>query len=163
MIDFSLMSHPIEEILRKAYAAFGVGDVDGYLAPCIDEFVFEINGNGGIAGTYTGKAGLYDLAGKAMSITGGTFHEDVEDVLANDDYAVVLVRHQFIRGGVAWDYQSAHLYKTADGKLVSCRELPYDAAQFDEAWGASPAASGSDESASFRPMKTPPVPVLIKK
>lgn len=31
--------------------------------------------------TYVGRQGLYDLAGKAMSITGGTFHEEVEDVL----------------------------------------------------------------------------------
>jgi hypothetical protein len=52
---------------------------------------------GGLAGTHIGRDELYDLAGKAMSITDGTFHEEVEDVLANDRYAVVLARHRFTR------------------------------------------------------------------
>src|SRR5690242_9018129 len=33
MIDFDLMAHPMETVLREAYAAFGRGDVDGYLQP----------------------------------------------------------------------------------------------------------------------------------
>jgi hypothetical protein len=42
---------------------------------------------------------VYDLAAKAMSITGCTFHEEVEDVLANDNHAVVLAQHRFTRNG----------------------------------------------------------------
>jgi hypothetical protein len=67
---------------------------------------FTSRGIGGIAGTYTGHAGLYALAGKAMFLRGGAFREDVEDILANDNHAVVLVRHRFTRDGQLKDYRT---------------------------------------------------------
>ena len=99
------MTHPLEATIREAYAAFGRGDVDGYLRPCTEDFEFHVPGGGGIGGIYVGKDGLYDLARKAMQITGGTFHEEVEDVLANDQHAVVLARHRFTRDGSSRDYK----------------------------------------------------------
>lgn len=44
---------------------------------------------------------MYDLAAKALALSAGTFHEEVEDVLANDKHAVVLARHRFQRDGKA--------------------------------------------------------------
>ena len=129
------MAHPMEATVREAYAAFGRGDLDGYLRSCTEEFAFNVPGDGGIAGTYVGKGGMYDLAGKAMSITGGTFHEEVEEVLANDRYAVVLARHRFTRDGSQKDYRTAHVYEISDGKLVRCFEQPRDPAAFEDAWG----------------------------
>jgi ketosteroid isomerase-like protein len=135
------MSHPLEAIIREAYAAFGRGDIDGYMQPCTEDFTFNVPGQGGISGTYTGKQGLYDLAGKAMAISGGTFHEEVEDVLANDHHAVVLARHRFTREGSSKDYRTAHVYMVSQGKLASCFEQPRNPASFDDAWGSSQALS----------------------
>ena len=129
------MTHTLEGIIREAYAAFSRGDIDGYLRPCAEDFAFHVPGHGGIAGKYVGKQGLYDLASKAMSITGGTFHEEVEDVLANDDHAVVLARHRFTRDNSLKDYRTAHVYEIRDGKLAQCFEQPRDPASFDDAWG----------------------------
>jgi ketosteroid isomerase-like protein len=131
------MAHELEATIRKAYAAFGRGDIDGYLKPCTEDFGFHVPGHGGIAGTYVGKQGLYDLAAKAMSITGGTFHEEVEDVLANDNHAVVLARHRFTRNGSPKDYRTAHVYEVSEGKLTQCFEQPRDPASFEDAWGTS--------------------------
>jgi ketosteroid isomerase-like protein len=125
----------MEGILRDAYAAFGRGDIDGYLRPCAVNFAFHVPGDSGIAGTYIGRDGLYDLAGKAVSITDGTFHEEVEDVLANDRYAVVLARHRFTRDGGLKEYRTAHVYEISEGKLDRCFEQPRDPAAFDDAWG----------------------------
>jgi ketosteroid isomerase-like protein len=130
------MAHPLEASVREAYAAFGRGDIDGYLQLCAEDFAFHVPGHGEIAGTYIGKQGIYDLAGKAMTITGGTFHEEVEDVLANDNHVVVLARHQFTRNGSLKDYRTAHVYEISAGKLARCFEQPRDPAGFDEAWGA---------------------------
>jgi ketosteroid isomerase-like protein len=129
------MNHPLEAIIREAYAAFGRGDVDGYLRACTEEFEFHVPGVGGISGTYIGKDGLYALAEKAMTITGSTFREIVEDVLANDLHAVVLARHRFTRDGAPRSYRTAHVYEIRDGKLARCFEQPRDQAAFDEAWG----------------------------
>ena len=70
-----------------------------------------------------------------MTITAGTFHEEIEDVLANDNHAVVLARHRFIRDRVARDYRTAHLYEIRAGKLARCYEQPRDLMVFDAAWG----------------------------
>jgi uncharacterized protein len=141
VIHSSSMVHPLEGIIREAYAAFGRGDIDGYLQPCTEDFTFHVPGHGGIAGKYLGRQGLYDLARKVMAITGGSFREEVEDVLTNDNHAVVLARHRFTRDGSFKDYSTAHVYEIRDGKLAVCFEQPRDPASFEDAWLSSQALS----------------------
>jgi ketosteroid isomerase-like protein len=129
------MAHSLESTIREAYAAFGRGDVDGYLKPCTEDFTFNIPGRGAIAGAWRGKEGLCELARMAMEVTQGSFREEVEDVLANEQHAVVLARHQFTRDGQPRHYRTAHVYDIRDGRLVNCWEQPQDLSLFDEAWG----------------------------
>ena len=129
------MPHSLESAIREAYAAFGRGDVDGYLQHCTQDFNFNIPGHGSIAGSWRGKDGMNELARMAMEVTHGSFREEVEDVLANDHHAVVLARHQFTRNGQSHDYRTAYVYDVRDGKLAKCWEQPQDLSIFDEAWG----------------------------
>ncbi len=129
------MSHQLEGIIREAYAAFGIGDVDGYLSACTTDFTFSVPGRAGISGIWVGHQGLWALAGAAMQLTGGTFTEEVEDVLANDEHAVVLAVHRFTRDGSAKEYRTAHVYNVKDGKLAQCFEQPRDPEAFEDAWG----------------------------
>ena len=129
------MPHPTEAIIREAYAAFARGDLDGYFRACLEDWNFNIAGQGAIAGTYRGKEGLYDLAGKAMAATSSTFQEDVEDVLANDEHGIVLARQRFTRDGQQQEYRTVHVYEIRDGKLAACWEHPRDQSAFDAAWG----------------------------
>jgi ketosteroid isomerase-like protein len=129
------MAHPLEQIIREAYAAFARGDLDGYFRACSEDWQFNIGGTGAIAGAYRGKPGLYELAQKAMAATAGTFQEEVEDVLANDQHGIVLARHRFIRGGHQQEYRTVHVYEIRGGKLAACWEHPRDQASFDAAWG----------------------------
>lgn len=131
------MAHPTEATIREAYAAFGRGDLDGYFRACSEDWSFSVAGQGAIAGTYRGKQGLYELARKAMAATGGTFQEDVEDVLANDQHGIVFARHRFTRGGLQQEYRTVHVYEILNGKLFACWEHPRDQAAFDAAWGPS--------------------------
>jgi len=131
------MSHSLDETIREAYAAFSRGDIDGYFKSCTADFTFNIPGKGGISGIWAGKQGLQDLAQQAMALSGGTFHEEVEDVLANDRYAVVLARHRFTRDHSPKDYRTAHIYEVRNGQLARCFEQPRDAAAFHDAWGSS--------------------------
>ena len=129
------MAHPLEATIREAYVAFGRGDVDGYLQACTEDFAFNIPGRGAIAGSWRGKSGLWELARLAMEVTGGSFREEVEDVLANDHHAIMLARHQFTRDGQSKEYRTAHVYDMHDGQLAQCWEQPQDLSTFDEAWG----------------------------
>jgi uncharacterized protein len=135
------MAHGLEATIREAYAAFGRGDVDGYLQPCTQDFSFNIPGRGAIAGSWRGREGLYELARMAMEATGGSFREEVEDVLANDHHAVVLARHRFTRDGRSREYRTAHVYEIHNGRLARCWEQPQDLMEFDEAWGIVQARS----------------------
>lgn len=129
------MPHPLEQTIREAYAAFGRGDLDGYLSACTPDFAFNVPGKNFMGGKFRGKAGLYELAGRVMQATGLSFEETVEDVFANDKRAVVLVTHRFQRAGEMKRYESAHVYTVRDGKLAECWEQPRDQAIFDDAWG----------------------------
>jgi uncharacterized protein len=129
------MASSLEEMIREAYAAFGRGDLDGYLSACTEDFSFHVPGHGAISGSFLGRSGLFDLAGLAMTVSGGTFSEEVEDVLANDRHAVVLARHSFLRSGTPREYRTAHVYEIRGGKLLRCFEQPRDPEAFDEAWG----------------------------
>jgi len=135
------MAHSLESTIRDAYAAFECGDVDGYLESCSEDFSFNIPGRGAIAGSWRGKEGLHELARKAMEVTGGSFREEVEDALANDQHVVVLARHRFTRDGQSRDYKTAHVYNVRDGKLAVCWEQPQDLSIFDEAWGLAHAGA----------------------
>jgi uncharacterized protein len=129
------MAHALEAMIREAYAAFGRGDVDGYLSACTEDFDIHVPGFSQIAGSYRGKEGLYSLAGKVYVITGGTFQEEVEDVLVNDQHACVLALHRFTRAGHGKEYRTAHVYRISNGKLAECWEQPRDPAAFEDAWG----------------------------
>ena len=135
------MAHPLEIRIRDAYAAFGRGDLDGYLRACTEDFKFHVPGHGGVTGSYVGREGLHELARKVMGISGGTFQEEVEDVLSNDRHAVVLARHRLVREGIPREYRTAHVYEIAEGKLAACFEQPRDPTGFDEAWGPSEGAA----------------------
>jgi ketosteroid isomerase-like protein len=133
------MTHTLEQRVREAYDAFGRGDVDGYLAACTEDFSFHVPGKSGISGIWAGRQGMIDLAGRAMGLSGGTFSEEVEDILTSDKHAVVLARHRFTRDGSPRDYRTAHVYEVRDGKLARCFEQPRDPAEFRDAWGSSEA------------------------
>ena len=129
------MAHPLEDTIRAAYAAFGRGDVDGYLLACTDDFSFNVPGASSVAGIYQGREGIHELGRRAMQLTAGSFQEDVEDVLANDQHAVVLATHRFMRDGELREYETAHIYEISGGKLARCWEQPRDLKAFDAAWG----------------------------
>jgi ketosteroid isomerase-like protein len=57
MIESRDMAHPLEQVILKAYAAFGRGDVDGYLQACAPDFTFHVPWHGRDFGRMGQKAG----------------------------------------------------------------------------------------------------------
>jgi hypothetical protein len=58
------MAHPLEATIREAYAAFGRGDIEGYLKPCTEGFMVIVPGRGRISGTYQGKQDYMNSRGR---------------------------------------------------------------------------------------------------
>ena len=128
------MSHPNEELLRKAYAAFARGDLEEYLRHCTDDIVFHVPGHGPLAGTYTRAEFFTPFISRLMELCDRTFRETVLDVVANDHRGLVLAEHVFQRRGRTHVYRTAHVYRIENGRLAEFREYPEDLYALDAAW-----------------------------
>jgi ketosteroid isomerase-like protein len=128
------MSHPNEDLLRAAYTAFIVGDLEGYLRYCSDDIAFHVPGRNPVSGVYSRAQFVTPFISRVMELCGGTFRETVLDVVANDRRGVVLAEHEFQRKGKTHAYRTVHMYRIDNGKLTDFREYPEDVYAFDEAW-----------------------------
>jgi hypothetical protein len=63
------MSHPNEDVLRNAYAAFSRGDLEGYLSYCSDEIVFHdiLFSNGKQVGDQVGSCVIVALTPEVLA------------------------------------------------------------------------------------------------
>jgi ketosteroid isomerase-like protein len=123
-----------DELLRRAYATFATGDLDGYLAHCTPDLTFTIPGSNQLARVYPRSEFKEKMIGDVMRLTNGTFREEVLDVFTSDRGGVVRAEHSFERGGRTHTYRTLHVYDIRDGKLASFREVPEEAQAFDQAW-----------------------------
>jgi ketosteroid isomerase-like protein len=94
---------------RRAYEAFGKGDMDTVGELIADDAVYHISGNNPLSGDYKGKKAIFGFFGKLMEVTGGTFKLEVHDILANDDHTVILVRETAEKDGKKWDSRAVHI------------------------------------------------------
>ena len=128
------MGHANEDTLRELYAAFGRGDLEGFLDGCTDDVTFAVPGYATVSGTYR-RDEFASWIGDVIGRTGGTFREDILDVVANDDHGVLLLVHLFDRDGTHHEYQTAHLVHFEAGKISRWTEHPGSMREFEAAWG----------------------------
>lgn len=128
------MGHDNEDRLRKLYAVFANGDLDGFLGGCTDDVTFVVPGNTPGSGSFT-KSTFMDWITGVLGQTNGTFREDVLDVIANDEHGILLLHHSFDRDGQRRDYDTAHLCTFRDGLIQAWEERPGSMNEFEEAWG----------------------------
>jgi len=121
-------------MLHNLYARFAQGDLAAFLAGCTDDVTFTVPGNTPGSGTFT-KAEFPDWITGVLGQTDGTFREDVLDVFANDDHALLLLHHEFDRDGAHREYETAHVCELRDGRISSWREHPGSMREFEAAWG----------------------------
>ena len=126
------MAHPNEELLRRAYEAFGKGDIDTVLGAFDDNIVWHVPGRNPIAGDYKGKAEVTAFFGKIFELSGGTFKLEVHDVLANDEHAVALVHLRADRAGRTYDANETHVTHIRDGRITEFWAVSTDQQAWDE-------------------------------
>ena len=128
------MAHPNENLLRDVYAAFGQGNPQPFLDACSDDVVYTVPGNTLGSGKHS-KADFNEWMGGVMAPTNGTFREEIVELAANDDSAILLLDHQFDRDGKHRQYFTAHVLRFKDGKISSWTEMPGSLREFEDAWG----------------------------
>jgi uncharacterized protein len=128
------MVHGNESRLRELYGMFARGDLAGFLDGCTEDVAFAVPGYAWGGGTHT-RDEFVPWIEATIARTGGTFREDIIEVVANDEHGVLLLVHHFDRDGQHYEYQTAHLVAFRDGKIARWTEHPGSMREFEAAWG----------------------------
>jgi ketosteroid isomerase-like protein len=112
------MSHPNEDLVRKGYEAFSAGDMATLRQLLDPQVVWHSGGRNPLSGDYRGVEDVLGFFGRTMEHTQGTFRVSVEEVLVNDQGAVVVQRSSAQRNGKSLDDRALQLFHISDGKVV---------------------------------------------
>jgi ketosteroid isomerase-like protein len=94
---------------KRAYEAFGTGDMATVSELMTDDIVWHVGGNNPLSGEYKGKDAVFGFFGQLMQLTGGSFKLEIHDILANDEHTVVLVHSSAERNGKKLDSKAVHV------------------------------------------------------
>jgi ketosteroid isomerase-like protein len=122
--------------LRRAYEAFGAGDMATVRERLTDDTVWHIFGHSQLAGDYKGKDAVFGFFGKLMELSGGTFHLEVHDLLANDEHSIGLVTESAEKHGKKWESRAVQVIHTdAEGRIREFFAFQEDQRATDAFWG----------------------------
>jgi ketosteroid isomerase-like protein len=125
--------HANVERARRAYEAFGKGDMQAVGEFMADDIVWHVGGNNVISGDYRGKDAVFGFFGRLMQETGGTFKTEVHDILANDKHGATLVTNTAERKGKSLEWRAVNLSHTDhDGRVTEFWVFPENSQELDE-------------------------------
>ncbi len=127
-----MAEHPNIDLVRRGYAAFGSGDMSTLRELIAADVVWHSGGHNPLSGDYKGLEETLGLFGRFFEISGGDMSQELHDVLANDEHAVVLLRQHIGRpDGRSYDGNDVHVFHIADGKVTEFWAHPGDEAASD--------------------------------
>jgi ketosteroid isomerase-like protein len=129
--------HPNAERMRALFKAFGDQDIDAIRDAIAPDAVWRFPGKTGrLAGEHRGHEGIFNFLLRVMELTNGTFALDLEDVVANDNYAVALFRgHGSRPDGRELDNPTCLKIRLEGGKAVEIDEFVWNLYDVDGFWG----------------------------
>ena len=116
------MSSQNAETAKKAYEAYGAGDIETALSTFDDDIEWSIPGNSTLSGTYRGKGEFVELLGK---LADKSFTTTPERIVADGDDVVVITK--VTAGGESALQADVLTYR--DGKLVKALSISDTAMQ----------------------------------
>ena len=129
-----MAEHPNLESARAGYEAFATGDMATVGDLLADDIVWHSGVNNILTGDYEGKEAVFNYFARLMQETGGTFKNEIHDMLANDDHGVALVTFSATRGDKSLEGSIVHVFHMRDEKMTEFWAISEDQAQFDEFW-----------------------------
>lgn len=130
-----MSDHPNLERARTGYEAFAEGDMDTVSSVMADDIVWHVGGDNQLSGDYRGKEEVLGFFGRLMQETGGTFENEIHDLLANDEHGVAIVESSAKRNGKSISDNAVHVFHMRDGKMTEFWNVPTDQGAWDEFYG----------------------------
>ncbi len=130
-----MTEHPNTTLIRRLLQAFAERDLAPVQSIIAADAVWRFPGErGALAGEHRGRNAIARFLVGVMSLTGGTFHLDLEDVTASDEHAVVLFTGRGERNGKTLANPTALVVRIRDGQAVDFREFVWDLPAVDGFW-----------------------------
>lgn len=129
-----MTDHPNLERARAGYAAFAAGDMATINDLLADDTVWHSGGDNILTGDYEGKEAVLGYMARLMQETGGTFRNEIHDMLANDEHGVALVTQTATRGGTSIEGPVVQVFHMRDGKMTEFWTFARDQSAVDEFW-----------------------------
>lgn len=127
--------HPNADRIRALFTAFEAADLATIQATIPEDAVWHFPGrHGKLAGSHRGREAILRFLMAVPQLTGGTFHLDMEHVLADDAHAVAFFRGHGTRAGKTLDNPTCLRMRIADGKVVEVWEFVWDLFAVDDFW-----------------------------
>ena len=122
---------------RKAYKAFGEGDLTTLTELIAPDCVWHVGGRSQIAGDYVGHDQILGYFGKLMELTDGTFKVSLDDLAEfSSGMVVCLVTTTGTRNGETIEGRLMELGRSNDkGQVVECWWFSEDQYAGDEFFG----------------------------
>ena len=130
-----MSTHPNALRLRQLFEAFRQADLETIQSVIDADAVWHFPGRSGkLAGSHRGREAVLEFLLQVQSLTDGTFHLELIDVLANDERAVVLFRGHGQRLGRTLDNPTCLHVRLQDGRAVEIWEFVWDLYHVDAFW-----------------------------
>ena len=129
-----MTDHPNLERARVGYEAFARGDLAAVSDLLSDDIVWHSGGSNVLTGDFVGKEAVLGFFGLLMQESGGSFRNNVHDMLANDEHGVALVTVSATRGDESFEGKVIHVFHMSDGRMTEFWSYPEDQNRFDEFW-----------------------------
>ncbi len=134
-IGEGVSEHPNAVRVKTLFAAFRGHDIEAIRDSIAEDAVWHFPGNrGGLAGSHTGHDGIFTFLANVTELTDGSFALELEEVLANDEYAVAFFRGYGRRGELELDNPTCLKIRMREGVAVELWEFVWDLYAVDEFW-----------------------------
>ncbi|HEX7276519.1 MAG TPA: nuclear transport factor 2 family protein [Acidimicrobiales bacterium] len=111
--------HPNAAAVRRFLNAWFDGDFATWTALAADDIVIHMRGKPALNGSYRGAAGVTEFFEKFAALGIDGFEMEVEDVVADDRYALAIMRSTYQRGDEHLDLRNACAYRIdGDGRIA---------------------------------------------
>ena len=129
------MAHPNEELLGRWFLAQAQDDTAAVRTLLADDVVWHVPGKNLLSRDYRGPDEVLSFLSHVRELSGGSARPQLVGVLANDGYAVALVRMFAEREGRKLDGSfQAWAYRIVDQKIAEFWFLVEDRYEVDAFW-----------------------------
>ena len=121
------MGNPNAELVRRAFELFAAGDVERMQEEVwAEDIVWHIGGTSRVSGDHAGAAAILAMFAELGAASEGTFHTELQEVLADDQRGFSLQRATAQKGGVDFEIWTVLGYRFRDGKISEVWSFNFD-------------------------------------